>query len=311
MRRSSPEISWMRRRRCLSVFGWTYSASAVALMLPRRRRNSSRVRRSDVWRWRSYSAIFAIRSRWESRTVGVERHAQQVLVRAELLVGHHAGCPADDRAEQRVPGLLEAGLEACRPLAGIRDPDRDRAPDLGMDRLDPLDERRLAGRGNAEERPAGVVAVVEQGSRSRRPGAPSRPPRPGGATSTTTYVRSRSQPSRVARPSTAPSTLPPASCSKKSLIRFFSVSRSISSIFLIATAVWFAAARARSTSVVPSALIRPEELVVGDDRDGDAAARPLRASSGPSSERPIAARASASAGAEAFSRSSSVPRSSR
>ena len=47
LRRSSPESSWIRRRRCRSVFGWTYSASAVALMLPRRRRNSSSVRSSE------------------------------------------------------------------------------------------------------------------------------------------------------------------------------------------------------------------------------------------------------------------------
>src|SRR6185503_2246209 len=52
---------------------------------------------------------------------GVERHAEEVLVRAELLVGHHSGCTADNRAEQRVPGLLEAGLEARRARAGVRD----------------------------------------------------------------------------------------------------------------------------------------------------------------------------------------------
>ena len=75
----------------------------------------------------------------------VERHAQKVLVRAELLVGHYSGRTADDRAEQRVPGLLEAGLEARRACAGVRDADRDKAPDLGVNRLNPLHERGLAG----------------------------------------------------------------------------------------------------------------------------------------------------------------------
>ena len=109
----------------------------------------------------------------------------------------------------------------------------------------------------------------------------------GGAAARTRWRWSRSQPSRAARPSSPGSDSPRASCSKKSLIRFFSVSRSISSIFLSATAVWFATARARSTSEVPSAARRPSSSSFATSGTATDAERPLRASSGPSSDRPI------------------------
>ena len=114
-----------------------------------------------------------------------------------------------------------------------------------------------------------------------------------GSAASTTCGASRSQPSRAARPSRSPSARPPASSSKKSLIRFFSVSRSISWIFFIPTAVWLATARARSTSAVPSATRRPSSSSPATSGATTRVARLRRASSGPSSARPMEARASA------------------
>ena len=216
---------------------------------------------------------------------------RRYLYGAELLVGHDAGRPAIDRAEQRVPGLLEAGLEAGGALAGIRDADRDGLPSSAWTRRDPLDERGRAGEGTRRS------ARIESSRWSNSdPGVEARSAfstaSSGGRDLDDDVRRSRSQPSRAARPSSvAADVARRASCSKKSLIRFFSVSRSISSIFLIATAVWFAAARARSTSVVPSATSSPSSSSSATSgtatrRSGRSAPAPARARRGRSSRAP-------------------------
>ena len=180
-------------------------------------------------------------------------------------------------------GLLEAGGEARGAAADVREADRDR-------RLEPRHGSAGAARsklvlavgGHAEERTGRVVAAVEAASRAaaRRERPLERVGRRRGGEDEVAPVEVAAEPGRAALERRR-ATSPPASCSKKSLIRFFSVSRSISSIFLSATAVWLATARARSTSEVPRGGEEAEQLVVRDERHGDrrgaAAARELRA----------------------------------
>ena len=214
------------------------------------------------------------------------------------------------RPEQRVPRLLEAGRRSSpRRWQGFETPIGDRRVELAVDPAQLVEQpasRARAGRAasariessrrsKSEPRSDGAAARARARRRAaRRRGR-------GGAG----RGRSRAAP-RALRAS--PSAAPPASSSKKSLIRFFSVSRSISSIFLIATAVWFATARARSTSTVPSATQQPEQLVArrrAADRDGATGRRgaaPGRARRGRSSRGPRLP-----CGADARSRSSSLP----
>ena len=70
-------------------------------------------------------------------------------------------------------------------------------------------------------------------------------------------VRALEVDTEAARPSRSPRGWPPASSSKKSLIRFFSVSCSITWTFLIPTATWLATARPSSTRSPPSATRSP------------------------------------------------------
>ena len=97
-----------------------------------------------------------------------------------------------------------------------------------------------------------------------------------GVAESTTCGSPRSQPSRLPRSSRTAAGPPRASCSKKSLIRFRSVSRSISSIRLIAIAVWFGD-RTREIdlrgSVGPE---QPDQLLAGDERQGERRPPPAR-----------------------------------
>jgi hypothetical protein len=99
---------------------------------------------------------------------GVERHAQEVLVGAELVVGHNAGAATDDRgAEKGVTGLLEAGGEARRALTRVRDTDRDTVgglADLADAREKPFD----AGHRNSQQRAHRILASVEERAGGRR-----------------------------------------------------------------------------------------------------------------------------------------------
>ena len=104
--------------------------------------------------------------------VGVERHPQQVLVRAELVVGHDARARAEQhaRAEQRVPRLLEAGPEAGGPAAG-----RSTRRSSGRCRARRWIRRRSASKrflarlgGHAHERPHRIVPPVEERAAARR-----------------------------------------------------------------------------------------------------------------------------------------------
>ena len=174
------------------------------------------------------------------------------------------------RAEQCVPCLLEAGREAAAPLQAFETPIETGLPTSSWtprirstSEASPVEGTRRSARQESSRR-------SNEGSRSR--GRERLLDRLVGGRHLDDDVRCDRGRSRAAWHAlrAAPRTLPPASCSKKSLIRFFSVSRSISSIFLIATAVWFATARARSTSGVPFGADQPKELVVGNDRDGDA-----------------------------------------
>src|SRR3712207_852495 len=75
----------------------------------------------------------------------LERHPEEVLVRAELVVGHDSGlAPEHGRPEERVARLLEPRWEAREAAARVRDADGDGwCP--AADRLaERLDERRLA-----------------------------------------------------------------------------------------------------------------------------------------------------------------------
>ena len=202
-------------------------------------------------------------------------------------------------AEERVARLLEAGREARSAATDVREPDRDRRRQPLLELADARHQALFTGGRNTQERAGLLVAAIEESSLGQ-------PPREralelvrgrGGGGERSRW--SRSQPSRAARPSRPGSDSPRASCSKKSLIRFFSVSRSISSIFFRATAAWLATARARSTSDVPAAASSPRSSSLATSGTATEAERPLRASSGPSSERPISARASALSGAEA------------
>ena len=99
----------------------------------------------------------------------VERHAQEVLVRAELLVRHDARRALEHaRSEQRVPGLLEAGRERGGAAADVRDADRGRRLELELQLADRTEQAVRSIGGNAEEGALGVVAAVEEGPRSRR-----------------------------------------------------------------------------------------------------------------------------------------------
>jgi len=67
----------------------------------------------------------------------VERHAQEVLVGAELLVRHDTRGPLEHgRPEQRVPRLLEAGGERRGAAADVRDADRGRRFELELQLAD-------------------------------------------------------------------------------------------------------------------------------------------------------------------------------
>ena len=126
-----------------------------------------------------------------------------------------------------------------------------------------------------------------------------------GSATRTTCGWSRSQPRRAARPSRSPRERPPASSSKKSLMRFFSVSCSITCTFLIPTATWLAIARPSSTRVLPSATSSPMSSPVATSGMARRVLRPPRASSGPSSASPSVGRAFPGSGSLAARSSSS------
>ena len=138
-------------------------------MLPRRRRNSSSVRRSGG---RAQPVVF--RDACHGVSVGVahvavEGHPQEVLVRTELLVGHHARRPLKNRrAEERVAGLLETRGEGVRAAADVREADRHGSAEPLLRLAHVGDELLVSLRRDAQERPRGVVAPVEQRARDRR-----------------------------------------------------------------------------------------------------------------------------------------------
>src|SRR3990170_1075221 len=90
----------------------------------------------------------------------VEGHAQEVLVRPELLVGHDARLPLQPgRAEEGVAGFLEAGGDGGGAPARTRDAHGGLGP--ALEPADLFDEQqRVAGR-EPQERAHRVVAPVE------------------------------------------------------------------------------------------------------------------------------------------------------
>ena len=202
----------IRRRRWRSVFGWTYSASAVALMLPRRRRNSSSVGSRAVERWRSYSASRRDRVAVRVANAGVERHPEEVLVRTELVVGHRPPAFARrtvvPRSAWRASSKPAAKLAA--PLQALETPIETGGLELPLDPADLLDQaaprRRAGSRTSAADR---VVAAVEERPRRERLRAPSRGGRRAELAARTRWRWSRSQPRRAARPSRSPPHAPP------------------------------------------------------------------------------------------------------
>ena len=124
--------------------------------------------------------------------------------------------------------------------------------------------RTSAGRARGASPRGGRRATRAPRARSARSSASSH-----GSATRTTCGWSRSQPSRAARPSRSPRERPPASSSKKSLIRFFSVSCSITWIFLIADRDL---ARDRAAELDAGAALgdeQPEQLAVRDERHGE------------------------------------------
>ena len=168
------------------MLGWTYSASDVALIEPCRRRNSSSVARSCAPRCASYSASFADRVDGRVADAAVDGDAEEVLVRAEVVVGEHGRRSAeDDRPDERLLRLGEAVRERGLALADARHADGDRLAEL-------LVERRSRSRKASLD---GLVSLTSARSESSRwsnsdPGAAIRSARAsaslhGSATSTT------------------------------------------------------------------------------------------------------------------------------
>jgi hypothetical protein len=128
-------------------------------------------------------------------------------------------------------GLLEAGAEARAARAHAGEADRDR---LGQSRLrvgHSLEQACLARRWRTQERAQRVLAAIEE--RARRSGCERALELVGGRARREHEVASAEL---AAEPCGARLEVAERA-SKKSLIRFFSVRRSISSIFLIASAV--------------------------------------------------------------------------
>ena len=179
----------MRRRRWRSVFGWTNSASAVALMFPRRRRNSSSVVSSCVCRCASYAASRLTASTVASRALGaLAREPKHVPVGAELAVRHDGRhLPERGRRQQRVAGLVEAGRVRRRLRARAREPDanvrrraRPDAPAAAVSVTPAGAAARARGRARGRSRPRGRA-----GSRAAPGRAPPRARRRAGSAAST------------------------------------------------------------------------------------------------------------------------------
>ena len=190
-RRSSPVSSPIRRSRWRSVFGCTYSASAVALMLPRRRRNSSSVRRSAV-----AAARRRRRAERPPRPSSPGRRASSAirsryLYGAELVVGHDARLPAEHgRAGERVARLLEAVGEGWRARQTLDRPIATGARAAAWMRTHRLGHRVHAATRHGHERPDRVVAAVERAfPAARRRERPARGARRAGSASRTSAAR--------------------------------------------------------------------------------------------------------------------------
>ena len=173
-----------------------------------------------------------------------------------------------------------------RPRRRSRRRPRAGSAELAVDPAQPLEERVEAGRGELHERAQRSARGGRRASRARRAGARARARRRPARRRARRAAWTRSQPRRAARPSRSPRGRPPASSSKKSLIRFFSVSCSITCTFLIPTATWLATARPSSTRALPSATSRPISSPFATSGTASRVLRPPRASSGPSSARP-------------------------
>ena len=184
--------------------------------------------------------------------------------------------------------LLEPGRERRGAAADVREPDRDLP-------LQPLLELADGRRGAASSPSLGTRRSARVSSSRRSTSEPGTAASArsgssdGGEAASTTQRWSRSHPSLAARPSSQAATRRARACSKKSLIRFFSVSRSIRLDLLERDGglVGFAA-RARSTSDVPVAARSPSSSSLatsGGDGRRAAAAR----GSGPAREDDLAA----------------------
>ena len=244
----------------------------------------------------------------------VDGDAEEVLVGAEIVVGERRSA---SRLRTAVPtsaccASAKPSAKAASPLADARHADRDRLAEL---LVHPTQRARgsaaLEGVVELDERAERVLAVVEERSRAPRTRSARASASLHGSATSTTCGWSRSHPSRAARPSRSPRERPPASSSKKSLIRFFSVSCSITCTFLIPTATWLATARPSSTRALPSATSRPISSPFATSGTASRVLRPPRASSGPSSASPSVWRALPGSGSLALRSSSSLAGSSR
>ena len=171
--------------------------------------------------------------------------------------------------------------------------------------------RVRARRRDGHERAERLLAAVEERARGERRRAPARTRRRRGSATRTTCGRSRSQPRRAARPSSAAPSRRAARSSKKSLIRFFSVSRSSTWIFLIATAAWFATARREVDARVPLGDERAEQLVARDERHRDPRRAPAAAELRPELAQARSSRASPRRRADRPAQAAAAPRPAR